>query len=176
MWIRYRRPVVVPEPGKRAPPRAGLFRWIDSRRERESSRPACPCRASSADRSPGAGAGYYPGVCGGQREDGRETEDRQAPAARGHPPPQCRRRDACRYRPQLQRQPGDDFTARRIYPKRVEAQVLEQFGVLLLIFITAILLITFITDSISSRVLRRVGPGVFASLIGVFVGFSITFA
>jgi hypothetical protein len=27
-------------------------------------------------------------VYAGQREDGRETEDRQAPAARGHPPPQ----------------------------------------------------------------------------------------
>jgi hypothetical protein len=53
---------------------------------------------------------------------------------------------------------------------------LEQFGVFLLICISGILLITFIADSISSRVLRRVGPGVFASLIGVFVGFSITFA
>jgi hypothetical protein len=53
---------------------------------------------------------------------------------------------------------------------------LEQFAIFILSFITAILLITFITDSISSRVLRRVGPGVFASLVGVVVGFAITSA
>jgi hypothetical protein len=114
-----------------------------SRKEKAVGRHALAERHRRIDR-PALARDIIRGVCGGQREDGRETEDRQAPAARGHPPPQCRRRDACRYRPQLQRQPGDDFTARRIYPKRVEAQVLEQFGVLLLTFITAILLITFI--------------------------------
>ena len=53
---------------------------------------------------------------------------------------------------------------------------MDQFGTFLLSYLTAILLVTFITDSISSRVLRRVGPGVFASLVGVFVGSGITFA
>jgi hypothetical protein len=53
---------------------------------------------------------------------------------------------------------------------------LEQFAIFILSFLAAILLIIFITDSISSRVLRRVGPGVFASLVGVLVGVSVTIA
>jgi hypothetical protein len=53
---------------------------------------------------------------------------------------------------------------------------LDQFVIFLLGTLTAILLTTFIFQSLSSRLFRHVAPGAFASLIGVFVGLAITFA
>jgi hypothetical protein len=54
-------------------------------------------------RRPGAGRGA-------RAADGTTAEAHPASAERGDQAPRPRRRNPCRHRPQLQRQPGDDFT------------------------------------------------------------------
>jgi hypothetical protein len=54
-------------------------------------------------------------VCQGQRrQNGPQTETDRPPEARGDPPARLRRRAGARDRPQLQRQPQHDFTARSL--------------------------------------------------------------
>ena len=55
------------------------------------------------------GEGRARAVARGQKM-GRPPKLTAPPEARGDQAPRHRRRDACRHRPQLQRQPGDDFT------------------------------------------------------------------
>jgi DNA invertase Pin-like site-specific DNA recombinase len=61
---------------------------------------------------------------GARAENGPTVQTHRSPEGRSDQAPRPRR-DACRHRPQLQRQPGDDFTSDGVTPAVMEAENLD---------------------------------------------------